>query len=109
MADCSIFAGYPVDFSSHDKVIHHFRTDTNYAEAQSAESRDDFLHKIKIGLKELRETKVWLRLIVKTKLVASLLTLEPLIQENDELISIFVASVRTASSNSAKSPRSNRK
>ena len=81
----------------------------NYAEAQSAESREDFVHKIKIGLKELRETKVWLRMILRTKLVASLLTLDPLIQENDELISIFVASVRTASSNIAKPPRSDRK
>ena len=47
----------------------------NYAEAQSAESRDDFLHKIKIALKELRETKVWLRMIVRTKLLTSLVAL----------------------------------
>lgn len=32
----------------------------NYGEAQSAESRKDFVHKIKISLKELRETHVWL-------------------------------------------------
>ena len=40
----------------------------NYAEAQSAESRSDFVHKIKIALKELRETKVWLRMIGKAGL-----------------------------------------
>jgi len=69
----------------------------NYAEAQSAESRADFVHKVKIVLKELRETKVWLRMIVKAELITPPSKLEPLIQENDELISIFVASVKTAS------------
>ena len=61
----------------------------NYAETQTAESRDDFLHKIKIALKELRETKVWLRLIVRTRLLTSLVVVKPLIQENDELIAIL--------------------
>ena len=37
----------------------------NYGEAQSAESRSDFIHKIKISLKELRETRIWLLMIVK--------------------------------------------
>jgi len=71
----------------------------NYAEAQSAESRSDFVHKIKIALKELRETKVWLRMIGKAGLVDSSSKLEPLIAENDELISILVASVKTATKN----------
>ena len=71
----------------------------NYAEAQSAESRGDFVHKVKIVLKELRETKVWLRMIVKAELIAPPSKLEPLIAENNELISIFVASVKTASKN----------
>ncbi len=69
----------------------------NYAEAQSAESRSDFVHKIKIALKELRETKVWLRMIGKAGLIDSPSKLDPLIQENDELISILVVSVKTAS------------
>ncbi len=72
---------------------------SNYAEAQSAESRNDFLHKVKVALKELRETKVWLRMIVKAALVDPPSKLEPLIQENDELISIFVASAKTATKN----------
>ena len=39
---------------------------SNYAEAQSAESKADFIHKMKIVLKELRETKVWLVLIARS-------------------------------------------
>jgi len=71
----------------------------NYGEAQSAESRADFVHKMKLSLKELRETKVWLRMIVKADLVKSALSLDPLIDENDQLISIFVSSLRTAEQN----------
>ena len=40
----------------------------NYGEAQAAESRSDFIHKMKVCLKELRETKVWLKMIVKANL-----------------------------------------
>jgi four helix bundle protein len=70
----------------------------NYAEAQSAESKPDFIHKIKIVLKELRETKVWLLITAQAALVKPQALLEPIIQECDELISIFVKSVQTASS-----------
>ena len=68
----------------------------NYAEAQSAESRSDFVHKIKIVLKELRETKVWLLLIGKALIIKPQSRLEPIIQECNELISIFVKSAKTA-------------
>lgn len=68
----------------------------NYGEAQSAESRTDFVHKVKICLKELRETRVWLLMIVRAKLLKRASKLEPLIDENNELISIFVTSVETA-------------
>jgi four helix bundle protein len=71
----------------------------NYGEAQSAESRSDFIHKIKICLKELRETKVWLRMIVRGNLLKSKSKLESDIHENDELISIFMASIKTAKQN----------
>ena len=37
----------------------------NYGEAQGAESRSDFIHKMKVSLKELRETRVWLLMIVR--------------------------------------------
>jgi len=68
----------------------------NYGEAQSAESRADFIHKMKVCLKELRETKIWLLMIIRAKLVKPASKLEPLIDENDELISIFVSSIKTA-------------
>lgn len=68
----------------------------NYGEAQSAESRGDFVHKLKIVLKELRETRVWLLMIMRAELIKPVSTLDPLIQETDELISIFVTSVKTA-------------
>ena len=70
----------------------------NYAEAQSAESKNDFVHKMKICLKELRETLVCLKIIMlkgyfkENKLAA-------LLQENSELISIFVKSIQTAKNN----------
>jgi four helix bundle protein len=74
----------------------------NYGEAQSAESRSDFIHKMKICLKELRETMVWLIMIVRANLIKPATKLEPLIEENDELISIFVPSVKTAKQNKGK-------
>jgi len=67
----------------------------NYGEAQSAESRLDFIRKIKIVLKELRETKVWLLMIVRAQLIAPEEKLKPVIEENDELIAIFVKSEQT--------------
>jgi four helix bundle protein len=74
----------------------------NYGEAQSAESRSDFIPKMKICLKELRETMVWLIMIVRANLIKPATKLEPLIEENDELISIFVSSAKTAKQNKGK-------
>jgi four helix bundle protein len=68
----------------------------NYGEAQSAESRSDFIHKMKVCLKELRETRVWILMIVRVKLINLISKLDSLLQENNELISIFVTSIRTA-------------
>jgi len=68
----------------------------NYGEAQAAESRSDFIHKMKICLKELRETRIWLLMIVKADLLAPASRLEPLLDETDQLISIFVTSIKTA-------------
>jgi four helix bundle protein len=70
----------------------------NYGEAQGAESRKDFIHKMKIGLKELRETVVCLKIIAKVELLA-VESLQPLIVEANELISIFVTSINTAKKN----------
>ena len=62
----------------------------NYGEAQSAESRTDFSHKLKIVLTELRETNVWLLIIPQARLVQPSTALEALLQETNELIAIFV-------------------
>jgi len=77
----------------------------NYGEAQSAESRNDFIHKIKMVLKELRETKVWLKIIQRKSLVRSGREIEALIAECDELISIFVTSAQTAERNKRRKNR----
>ena len=71
----------------------------NYGEAQSAESRRDFIHKLKVSLKELRETAVWLFLIQRKPLIQPPETLASVIAECNELISIFVASIKTAQKN----------
>jgi len=68
----------------------------NYGEAQSAESIADFIHKMKVCLKELRETRVWLLMIIRAYLIKPESKLKPLIDENNELISIFVKSINTA-------------
>ena len=71
----------------------------NYGEAQSAESKKDFIHKMKIILKELRETYICLKIIDKSKLLKNEVVLEPLKIENNELVSIFVKSITTAEQN----------
>lgn len=61
----------------------------NYAESQSAESRPDFVHKLKIALKELRESGVWLQIIIRSELLASPDRLTPLLEETDALCAIL--------------------
>lgn len=68
----------------------------NYGEARGAESRKDFIHKIQLVLKELRETFICLKIIQKTKLIKSENEVSDVLSECNELISIFVRSVRTA-------------
>ena len=71
----------------------------NHGEAQSAESRADFVHKLKISLKELRETGTWLKIIAKAQMIESASLLEPLLKETDELIAILFTSIETAKKN----------
>ncbi len=71
----------------------------NYSEAQSAESRNDFIHKMSLVLKELRETHSCLKIIYKAKLyIKEEEDLIVILKENDELISIFVKSIATSRS-----------
>ena len=71
----------------------------NYGEAQSAESRKDFVHKMKLVLKELRESFVCLKILFKTKSFKSEEEIDKVLKECDELISIFVKSIETAKRN----------
>lgn len=68
----------------------------NHGEAQAAESPADFVHKLSICLKELRETRRWLRLLQRVPLVRVPPAVDPLVQETEELIRIFYRSVVTA-------------
>ena len=72
----------------------------NYGEAQSAESKKDFIHKMKICLKELREYFVSLKFIKYGSFKINMDDSQKLYQENNELISIFVRSIQTARKNS---------
>ena len=67
----------------------------NYGEARSAESRKDFIHKMKISLKELRETVIWLKIVSRKQLVDEEIVSAAIV-ECGELIAIFVSSTRTA-------------
>ena len=71
----------------------------NYGEAQSGESRKDFIHKLQIVLKELRETMNALKIISRANLYRQEDLLNETITENNELIAIFVTSVETAKRN----------
>ncbi|MCD4679974.1 MAG: four helix bundle protein [Bacteroidales bacterium] len=68
----------------------------NYGEARGGESKKDFIHKIQVVLKELRETFVCLKILHNTKLFKSEENMQKALKENDELISIFVKSVKTS-------------
>ena len=74
----------------------------NYGEAQSAESINDFIHKMKVVLKELRETYICLKIIIRKPLITPVSKLDGILQENNELISIFVKSIETATKNRAR-------
>ena len=66
----------------------------NYAEARGAESNADFIHKLKIALKELNESCVWLKMICQAELMKPEL-LDDLIDENEQLCRMLNASIKT--------------
>ena len=72
---------------------------SNHGEVEVAESRRDFLHKLRICLKELRETKRWLRLVARSKRIGQPANFTTCLNEVEELTRIFVASIRTAERN----------
>ncbi|MGB7793048.1 MAG: four helix bundle protein [Terrimicrobiaceae bacterium] len=68
----------------------------NHGEAEGAESRDDFIHKLRVCFKELRESRRWLKLIQRADLIEKPELLGALINEADELVRIFAQSIQTA-------------
>jgi four helix bundle protein len=66
----------------------------HYAEARGAESRKDFVHKLKICLKELDETRVWLKMVTRSEMVPTA-RLSEITNECDELCRIINASIKT--------------
>jgi four helix bundle protein len=88
----------------HDKVGAHvgdqlFRSGTSVGahlqEARAAESRADFIHKMTMALKEMREAKYWLALIAEAEVIAPEI-IAGLLRESDELVAILTRSVITA-------------
>ena len=68
----------------------------NYEEARGAESPADFVHKLRIALKEVRETRYWLKLLLRAELLDCPNRLMQLVDEAGELIAILTASANTA-------------
>ena len=73
----------------------------NYEEARGAESTKDFIHKLRVALKELKESRFWLKLIRAVPLVDEDRVV-PLIQECEELIAILAKSIITARKSKSK-------
>ena len=73
----------------------------NYAEACAAESKQDFIHKLGIALKELRESRTWIKLILKSEMLPAD-RIEPLLDESNQLCNIIGKSVVTAKANLPK-------
>jgi four helix bundle protein len=74
----------------------------NHGEAEGTESRDDFIHKLRICFKELRESRRWLKLIRRAELIDKPELLEGLINEADELVRIFARSIQIATKHRKK-------
>jgi four helix bundle protein len=70
----------------------------NHGEVEAAESRKDFLHKLKVCLKELKETRRWLRLLAESSMLQET-KMTAILNETEELIRIFFSSIRTAERN----------
>ena len=68
---------------------------SNYEEACGAESRSDFAHKMSIVLKELKETRFWFRLILRTKMLDATCT-NPVLDECEQLCAMVAKSIITA-------------
>jgi four helix bundle protein len=97
--------GLPKTYAGNHLACQLIRSGTSpclqYGEAQGAESSNDFINKMKVSLKELKETMNCVRLIDKKKWYAEE-DLKSFLNENNQLISIFVKSIETAKKNNRK-------
>lgn len=75
----------------------------NYGEVQAAESRNDFIHKLGIVLKELKECRTALKVIIKKELIKPVEKLQGIFKETEELIAIIAKSIETAKANKTTS------
>jgi four helix bundle protein len=73
-----------------------------YGEAQAAESPDDFIHKMKVVLKELKETRVCIKLIIRKEMIKPASRLDGLRNECEQLVKIIATSIETAKKNKKK-------
>lgn len=80
----------------------------NYGEVQGAESRNDFIHKLGVVLKELKECRSALKIIMKKALIKPLSKLDSVYKETEELIAIMAASIETAEKNKSKKDKDNK-
>jgi four helix bundle protein len=71
----------------------------NYGEVQAAESRNDFIHKMGIVLKELKECRIALKVIIKKQLIKPINSLDEIFKETQELIAIIAKGLETARKN----------
>jgi four helix bundle protein len=78
----------------------------NYSEVQAAESRRDFIHKLRICLKELKECRTALKIISKKQLIKPL-KLKDVLKETEELVAIIAKSIETASRNKGRNGTGN--
>lgn len=75
----------------------------NYGEVQAAESRKDFIHKLGVVLKELKECRTALKIIRRKELIKPIKRIDPLYEETEELIAIIGKSIETAEKNKRRS------
>ena len=71
----------------------------NYGEVQGAESRDDFIHKLGVVLKELKECRTALKIIRRKELIKPVKRIDSISEETEELIAIIAKSIETATRN----------
>ncbi len=76
----------------------------NYGEAQGAESRNDFIHKMGVILKELKECRTALKIIIKKQLINPISKLNEIFKETEQLVAIIGESISTAQKNKGKQP-----